>query len=297
MTDDDITMIGSCSTNKNAKTDTSTTSTNEGHSFVDSLLSQDLTADNGSKKKTSLVVRPSLEEWTAALQDEEVVTGPTIREQWPLLWRVVSKYYKYFCDIGYEVCINYVNKTDFKKLMLKRIVESRVMIEVDVFPHRSFLPDWAAKKQDAYYYNQQTFEQYANAAYSKDIKVKLEANVNDIICTFGILALSKHRDSLTRIAIAKDVNRMETDSPEGALTTIFKSVGDDFKNFNVDLLEPDRAIFLNSYKDMDPNDMTRMLIERKPEFFKGIYFNTLKKYNRALVNFQKGTGGGSGKTY
>ena len=84
------------------------------------------------------------------------------------------------------------------------------------------------------------FEKYAEAAYGKDIKVKLEANVNDIIYTFGILALSKYRDSLARIAIAKDLSRMKTDMPEGAIMSIFKCVGSDFKNFDVDLQEPER---------------------------------------------------------
>ena len=80
-------------------------------------------------------MKPSLEEWIEGIQDEEIVTGPTIRGQWPFLWKVVSKYFKYFCEIGFEVCRNYTNKKDFKKLMLKKITESRVVIEVDVLPH------------------------------------------------------------------------------------------------------------------------------------------------------------------
>ena len=34
----------------------------------------------------------------------------------------------------------------------------------------------------------------------------------------------------------------------------------------------------------------------RARFFKGIYYKTLKKYNSALENFQKGIGGGPGKT-
>ena len=183
-------------------------------------------------------------------------------EQWLFLLKGVSRYFKYFCELEFEVYKNYANKTDFKELVLKRITDCRVNIEVEVYPHKSFLPDWVLRKPKAFYYCQKLFEQYALTAYSKDIKVKLEANVNDIIYTFGILALSKYRDSLTRIAIAKDVSRMETDCPEGAVMTIFKAVGNDFnKDFNVDLQEPDRSVFLDSYKDMDPNDISRMLLE------------------------------------
>ena len=70
---------------------------------------------------------------------------------------------------------------------------------------------------------------------------------------------------------------METDSPEDAVMTIFKSVQNDLNDFNVNLQEPNGSVFLDSYKDIDPNDMKKMLIEQKLNFFRGNLLQDIEK--------------------
>jgi len=45
---------------------------------------------------------------------------------------------------------------------------------------------------------------------------------------------------------------------------------------------------------MDPNDPERIAITRDYTWLKKLWFDELKEYNRALTNWQLGTGGGPG---
>ena len=262
---------------------------NSSESIVESIIAEGMSS-------TALAKPPSNVEWMAALQDQEVKSGSNVREKWPLLWKVVCKYYRYFLEMDYETAKNSSNQTDFKKTVLQNILENRVRVDTHVMPlaEDNQLPSDKKKSSFIYYYRQTTFEEYASKTYKTDERKKLNPTVNDTLRLFGIAALGKHRDALARIAMAKDGTRLESDWPEDTITRIFRAFAVDFNNLDLDLPEPKRAVYLGSYRSMDPNDMMRIIIERDWPFLKNLYFRTLKKYSKALNNFQKNTGGGPG---
>ena len=57
-------------------------------------------------------------------------------------------------------------------------------------------------------------------------------------------------------------------------------------------MEPDRAVFLGSYSELDPNDHRRIEIKQDWNFFKKLFFSYLTKYNVNMKKWTKGTGGG-----
>ena len=57
---------------------------------------------------------------------------------------------------------------------------------------------------------------------------------------------------------------------------------------------PQRAVFLSSYNDLDPNDIERIMIKRDHTFMMKIWKYCAPKYNHCMQKWTKGTGGGSG---
>ena len=66
-------------------------------------------------------------------------------------------------------------------------------------------------------------------------------------------------------------------------------------NYGAVLMEPDRAVFLGSYSELDPNDHRRIEIKQDWNFFKKLFFSYLTKYNVNMKKWTKGTGGGGGR--
>ena len=68
-----------------------------------------------------------------------------------------------------------------------------------------------------------------------------------------------------------------------------------FQDEKVVLEHPERAPHLATYRQLDPNDITRIKIPCDVKWLKfNVYKKSLAKYNQTLRMFRGGTGGGRG---
>ena len=237
---------------------------------------------------------PSSSKWFHAIQQERDIKKPTLRQQCPKVWDLVGSYIKTWKEDNWEGPSEKVNPSDFKKKVAKHILETRVKIQRSEIPCQNLLPSDTGPL--VYFYSQMTFEEFAERNYKKiESKSKaLDIQPNDVIRFFGVAFLGTNRDDLVSIGIGKATSRQQLDSDLSMTDSIMRSWQREFSNYAVLLGEPSRAVYLDSYIDLDPNDHTRIEIKRDWKFFKNLFFSYLSKYNVSMKKWTKGTGGGPG---
>ena len=260
-------------------------------SAVETQTQQTQSSNQTARKYMS----PSSLVWFEAIQQERNLKKSTLRQQCPKVWDLVGSYIKCWREEEWEGPDGIVNPSDFKKKVVKHILESRVKIPRSEIPCRELLPKETGPL--VYFYSQMTFEEHAERNYKKDIaKIakSLEVKPNDVVRFFGVAFMGTNRDDLTSLGIGKATNRQQLDGDLSMVDSIMRRWHKDFHNYGVVLMEPSRAAFLESYCDLDPNDHTRIEIKREWKFFKKLFFSYLAKYNVSMKKWTKGTGGGPG---
>ena len=84
------------------------------------------------------------------------------------------------------------------------------------------------------------------------------------------------------------------DDPTLSLVNIFRALSFDFANEDIAIELPDNATDIQGIDNLDPNDKSRMLIDRDRIFFQTLYTTTMTEYKALLHMWHKGTGGGPG---
>ena len=85
--------------------------------------------------------------------------------------------------------------------------------------------------------------------------------VNDKIRLFGILAGPENRDSVTRLNTGKNTSRSQCDGPMSCEDQIFHDLGIQFNDPGITVGMPEDAKNLETYLELDMNDMSRINIK------------------------------------
>ena len=128
----------------------------------------------------------------------------------------------------------------------------------------------------------------------KRLEREKEDCVNDILRLHGIAALQDNRDDLLSLGRGKNTVRIEHDGPLKRVDAIFYAWSLQFNDPQLQLDSPERAMHLSTYHLLDPNDPTRIEIERDHVWFKNPHHKALSDYSDAAVMWTAGTGGGDG---
>ena len=254
----------------------------------------------------------SYQEWVSADTEDMIVKeGPTnpakgygkvsYAKSWPKVWKVVTAFYKHWLGKGWTVpSKKNGNVTDFKCKVSKHIVSHRKRVltsdiaSSDLVFVQAMPPNGTS---NPWYLNLDEFMVHAEMWWKVDelaTRELMDPNVNDIVRLFSIAARGENRSDVVRLGIGRNQDHAEMDGPLDAVDSIFYSWQKQFNDPDLTLAAPDRAVNLESYLSIDPNDLSRIQIERDHKFLRSVYFTELKLYNKATKKWQKGTGGGPG---
>ena len=119
----------------------------------------------------------------------------------------------------------------------------------------------------------------------KSVQEREKALPNDILQIFGIAYSNFSRDDICKLTEAKAFSCFDIDG--GAmyfLDSIFFKWAEKFNDSGFELGIPDRAKFLASCKDLNPNDEKRIYITRDYKWIKGVYMKVIEEYEGAMRN-------------
>lgn len=221
----------------------------------------------------------------------------TLRLLYPPLWKITTSYYKIMMGENWEVPKSIKNGNDFKnKVVSYMLLSRRQRLKAQIPTHLSvFFKD--SPNDRVYFYDRVEFENHIHANWKVDLnkeKETMNAQVNDIIRLFCIATAQDNRDNLESLSRAKNTTRAHADGPLSLADSIFNRWSLQFNDPDLTFKDPDRASYLESYVELDPNDTTRIKFKRDFKWIKNLYTKTLAKYNKSFKLWSKGTGGGSG---
>jgi len=148
------------------------------------------------------------------------------------------------------------------------------------------------------FYGLSVFMRHAEDNWKVDKASELmneETTVNDCICIAGILAMNVNRDDLLSLNRGKHTMRADVDNALTRVDTIFHHIAIQFNDPAVQIEQPERATYLVTYLELDPNKESCIAIPRDFVWAKQVWkVNVLKPYNNAMKKWHKGTGGGPG---
>ena len=255
---------------------------------------------------TPLLLSVPVSEWNIAIQEQEQPRNPKYKshtwpKRYPDIWKITDIVHKHWLHAKFEVVMD--KKTGTKASRMKEtltswILQTRVLLPVSQITDTVLKQQFPSEK-NLYVLPISYLAQYGEMNYRIDRGVseghKHESTKNDILRLFTILALSNNRDLLISLGAGKAFNRSELDGPLQWKEQIFYVLSVQFSDPNLSLQPPERAMFLKSFADMNPNDLTTISRERDNIFLMKLYTKTMVEYNHAMINWKAGTGGGSGR--
>ena len=241
----------------------------------------------------------STEEWIIGINDiPSHKTSTSLRMLYPNLWKVVTKFCDHWLEEKFEVAVKSKNKTNFKTKVVKQVLSMRKFSRLTTVPAalRDLYPN-PSSKSHVYVLDLDSFLEHADTHYKVDRAASDErmlANVNDKIRLAGILARSDNRDDTMKLGRGKGTDRADVDGPLGWKDTIFSRFALQMNDPGLILHRPDRATYLVNNERMNPNDISRINIERSHKWVRALHRSIISDYNKAYKKWTKGTGGGSG---
>ena len=246
----------------------------------------------------------SEDNWYDILQEENVVSakGKSEAKRFPKIWSMVTHLVKYWHELGWETITNAKNATDFKRRIVRHIVLSRRRCMLSSVDSSALKKKFANKKKVSsselvFYYGYHDFLNHASETWKVDKAAAAKKNLpttNDKLRIFGILGMECNRDDVMKLARGKAMERADMDNALSMQDQVFYSVAQQFNDMPLAVVDPEDACKLDSYAELNPNDPERTIIKRDYKWVKAIYYAELKIYHAAMVNWLKGTGGGSG---
>ena len=247
----------------------------------------------------------SIEEWIVAIQEEQRAVTPvrattitSYPKLYPKLWKLVGTLNEHWISEKWEIPLKAKNKTDFKRKVIKKIINMREKktfgrLREDI---RLLYPK-TAKTAKVFVLSLADYMAHATEHYKVDkaaTEERLLATVNDKLRLAGILALHNNRDDTIKLGRGKGTVRADVDCAMGWKDSIFHRFAMQMSDIGLVLGIPDRAKYLHSFGRMDPNDWARVDIRRDYKWVSILYRSLMTDYSKSLKNWQKGTGGGSG---
>ena len=225
----------------------------------------------------------------------------TVAKLYPELYAMVGSIRKKWGELGYE-CIAGKKGPAITRLMtnlMRWILANRRHLDISKIPDEEMKEDFPIETTHLYYLPLGSFEAHGHMNYkidrvSEDDINNAKATDNDVLRLFGIVALSQNRDILLSLGAGKAFKRAEVDGGLPWKNQIFYTLSCQFNDPDLHLDPPERATFLNSFCDLNPNHFDSISSNRDYEFLKKLWAKTLKEYNAAMKLWKLGTGGGSG---
>ena len=297
----------------------------DGEAMCSSSSSNNVTNRNKSNRDTSppystmeenLAIVPT-NLWNDAIQDHvsniDDLKTKTLRLNFPKLWIIADMYATVWKKHGWHgPNKGSGNVTNFKNKIVNRIVTQRrpealcrnadlVQSILEVRTKKSVEEEKAELEShgEIYVYEKEVFIDYALRTYRKSPVAQLDSEadytVNDIIRLVSVMSLNQHRSDLLSLSSGKSKARRDIDYPESKEMQFFGRVAADYNDEKVVVEMPPGANRLDSVKQMNPNDKTRIDLGRSPLYLKNLYKKIiLGEYRRATHKWRKGTGGGPG---
>ena len=106
----------------------------------------------------------------------------------------------------------------------------------------------------------------------------LKPTVNDRIRLTSIMGLQDNRDHLIKLGGARNVSRADADGPLSMFDSIFLEIQIQFNDLELTLTEPERASYLETYIDLDPNEAERIKITRDYKWVRKVWQDTIANY-------------------
>lgn len=127
-------------------------------------------------------------------------------------------------------------------------------------------------------------------------KQAINRTPNDALRVAGILLLPKNRSSFS--GTSKRNNRVQSDQPVSTTIAFSESTQNDFSDATLEITHPLKLRLLKGFDKFDPNDTARMSIPgRDSTWVWATWKDYIKpKYAKALMNWSKKTGNGSGQS-
>jgi len=246
-----------------------------------------------------------MKDWVIAVT-EDMQVKPTSSgkmsypQSLPKIWRIVTIFYKSWLKEGWEVPKKVKNVTDFKSKISKWIISNRrrVLTSDLTYSDLNFVQAMPTSgASNPWYLSLKTFLSHAARCWMVDelaASELLEANINDIVRLFSVAARNENRNDVVRLGIGRNQDRAEMDGPLDAIDSIFSGWQKQFNDPDLELPTPARAVHLESYLSIDPNDPSRVKITRTYAWLRSVWSSEIKNYNVATKKWTKGTGGGPG---
>jgi len=153
-------------------------------------------------------------------------------------------------------------------------------------------------REKLYFYDLPVFLRHAEDNWKVDNASELmneKTTVNDCIRIAGILTMEVNRDDLLSLNRGKHTMQADVDNALTRVDAIFHHIAIQFNDPAVKIAQPERAAYLVTYLDLDPNEESRIAIPRDFVWAKQVWkVNVLKPYNIAVKKWHKGIGGGPG---
>ena len=233
---------------------------------------------------------------------------PSMKKNFPALWDLATRLQLQWESWGWYKAIRPnkskgikgANVGDLKKQIVKWILRKREEKKRSAdIPSRYFENPASvfAENKEFRFLCKTTFLNHAHNTYrvdSKALEDQEKAVPSDIIRIFGIACSNESRDDICKLTEAKAYTRSDLDGPLHFLDSIFCRWAEKFNDPDFKLAEPDRAKYIGSYSDLNPNSEKRINISRDYKWIKAVYKKVMKDYNEAMRKWKMETGGGSG---
>ena len=141
------------------------------------------------------------------------------------------------------------------------------------------------------------FKNRINLKFKKEAAVRhSNRTANDALRVAGILLLPSNRSSFA--GIPKQKNRTKCDQPVSTTVAFSEKIETDFHDASLVITHPQKLELLDDWESFDPNDVDRIEVQgRNAAWVWGTWLTYIKpKYAKALMNWNKRTGGGSGES-
>ena len=145
-------------------------------------------------------------------------------------------------------------------------------------------------------YDKKAFESFAsqNWKLKKNEIEEAKDHVNDTIRLFSIAAKTEYRDKVISLMRGRAMTRDQLDGARSYITAIFEDFAEDFNNASRIFDKPEKSAGLLTIDQLDPNDQTRINIERDAKYLYQLWKKRMYEYKLGVKKWTSDTGGGSG---
>ena len=258
-------------------------------------------AENSEEDSIDYKSIVSKREWYNTIQEVcKETTSNSYFIQFRKLWEMSNKYYEVWKKNKWEHAIRLSRGGNFKKKLVEKIVEQRELVSKSDFRSITDLLTEQNKNlrgRQIMVYVKEEFEKYAWENWRVDRKKQasqIKPTSNDTIRFFHVAAIDVHREDLTYLTRGKATKRSDLDGSEKKEKEIIRRWAEVFADESKIFEIPEQIRGNEDFEALNPNDLSRIRIQRDAAFFESLYKKTMSEFKVAVKKWTSDTGGGSG---